>query len=170
MGIFPQSTAGRFRYTKDGRRLYARRYLVSDSELERVESPLRMEGYVMIPLVVVLCTIARHQSGELWGWLAILLVFPLGSLSRRWIASGLSIVAVPTSDLVPVDRKAVARAHAEALSRPGTWTLFFLGLGMAALGGVVAFTDGAWDGWFLLVMLSWCSVKMLQQIRQLDQK
>jgi len=170
MGMFTQSAAGAFRYTKDGRRLYARRYLVPDALLGRVESRVRTEARLGLPLVIIASTIARQQWGDLWGWLAILLALPLGFLSQFWVAEGLTVVEVAESELEPVDHDAVALADAKAKGRPAMWAFFFLTVGMAALGGVVAFSDGDWYGWLLLLMMSWCAVKIFQQGRLLDNK
>jgi hypothetical protein len=162
MGLFSHSTAGAFRYTKDGRRLFARRYLVVDADLDRVASRITTDANFSLALVIVASTIARQQWGDLWGWLAILLILPVSAVSRRWITSGLPVVNVPRSELEPVDRQALERAAMQAKGRPATWVWLALAVAMAALGGALAFTDGVWYGWFLFVVMSWCAVKMFQ--------
>ncbi len=116
--------------------------------------------------MIVASTIARKVWGELWGWLAIMLVMPAGLLARHWIATGLPSVVVPKSELEPVDRQAVARGLVQAKGRPAMWILFSLGVAMAALGGAVAFTDGAWYGWLLLLMMSWCAVQLFLMLQR----
>jgi hypothetical protein len=170
MGTFSKWTGGAFRYTRDGRRLYARRYLVSDADLERVEARIQAEGYIALALAMVISAIAWHIWGELWGWLG----FGLGQLLRlpyrRWITSRLPIVTVPDSELAPSDREALTRAYAQAKGRPTMWGIFLVFVGMAALGGYAAFTGEAWYGWFLFIVSSWCALLFLRQGHLFDKR
>lgn len=167
MGIFSQSTAGAFRYTSDGRRLYRKRYLVADADLEQVESRYRIQAALGMPLVIAASTIARQHWGNLWGWLAFLLILPLSFLSRVWVTEGLPLVTIRDSELEPVDRQAVDLAYAQAKGRPAMWFLICLMVATAVLGGYLAFTDGGWSGWFLMLVMPWGALKLFQQVRRL---
>ena len=168
MGFYDSSTIGVFRYTKDGRRLFVKRYLVADADVDRVKFRIRTSTILSPVLVVVGCGVARDLWGEAWSWLGLPLILPIYLLLRYWIASGLSVVVVPEAELEPVDRRALSLAEARATGRPALLTLLLVAIGTTALGGLIAFTDGVWYGWCLLIVMAYCSVSIFRQIRQLS--
>jgi hypothetical protein len=169
IGYYDSKLVGAFRFTKDGRRIWAKRYLVSDADLDRVQARIRAQGMFAIPLIVSAVEAARHIWGEHRWWVGLIPILPLEFLCRRWIASGLSIVAVPKSELEPINRRALDLIRARTMGRPVSWTFLVLSLAMTAFAVVDVFGIGGgdWAGWFLLVAFPACAFIMGRQLWQL---
>jgi hypothetical protein len=125
-------------------------YHVTDSATARVERRFRRFFTVSF---FVLIAVANLTDGW-WVILAIaLLWFPLAS--RYWVLRDVPRTVVAAGDLVPIDRRARDLAQAQQMGEPMLWFMLASATLMAALGVVVAVTDGIWWAWFGLVLFGW---------------
>ena len=171
MGLLAGTTAAIYRYTKDGRRVYAyglirtRQYLVPDEAVPMLERRLRQYHLAFMGfLVVVSFVAARLNASLLW---IVAAGGPLTLAGRPWLTRGLTRVHAPAEDLQPLDPEAVTYTLARATG-PGTlWILLLAAAGMATLGGYVAISESYWVGWVLVAFMLMAGWQLLRQLLSL---
>jgi hypothetical protein len=127
-------------------------YHVTDSATARVERRFRrlftVTFFVMIPAA------ALRTDGR-WVILAAIVLLWTPLAMRFWVLRDMPRTIVAAGDLVPIDRRARDLAQAQQMGEPTLWFMLASATLMAALGVVVAVTDGIWWAWFGLVLFGW---------------
>ena len=170
MGFRTALTAGLFRFTNDGRRIFApfslfrlRRiyYLVPDSEVRALERRYVSVFLIVVPGIIPIGMRVLSQRSWLL-FLFLLVVIPLEA--RFWLPRGLLRIELNAGDFPLVDRRARALAHAHAVGQPTLWALLFAAILMTAGNVVILLTDGDWWAWLGLLLFGSCIVEMTWQI------
>jgi hypothetical protein len=133
-------------------------YHVTDSATARVER--RFRQFLMVTFFAMIAV------ANLTDWWWVILVIALWSplAMRFWVLRDVPRTVVADGDLVRIDRRARDLAHAQQMGEPMLWFMLASATLMAALGVVVAVTDGIWWAWFGLVLFGWMGFVAARQI------
>ena len=184
MGFLAGMTAGLYRQTTDGRRVYQlvslaprRRwptYLVSDSDAARIEARIRrvllFQYVAFIPLIGVLSvpmtTSRAFDRVALW-WLAALVLVPASvmySMLRFWALRGVPRIVLGALDLEPFNRRAREMSQLQAVGARTLVALILAGVVMTGVQIAVLMTDGVWWAWLGTLLLGGSTVLMTRQL------
>jgi hypothetical protein len=172
MGLPFHQTADLYRHTKDGRRVFAtavlfgrapKYYVVSDSAAKQLERRLRLHSVVAFCTVVVTGPLFSMYGRQ---WL-LLLTIPLAyAISlHNWLRRTLPRVALTSSDLVSIDRRAAELADAQRIGEPALWLMLAATIAMTSLDVIVVVHDGVWWAWLGIFMFGGGAVMMARGIR-----
>lgn len=184
MGFLSGMTAGLYRYTVDGRRLFYLRlpaptsmrpaYLVPDSEIQPFEHRMRrLLGAFFIVGIPVMAIVASMLSKDevsdtlldpkLW-MPGVLLLLVYYAAFRVWVLRGLPRVAVKGHELVPIDKRARERDRVKAMGEGTIITLLIVGVLLIAV-QMIALIQG--DYWWALAGTLMFGAAEIQLARQL---
>jgi hypothetical protein len=88
----------------------------------------------------------------------------LPRLLARSVTAGLKRVRIPSVEVDPLDRKAIALASARAMGSPTLVILLLATVAMATLGAYEGIAEGDWAGWVLLGVMIPGSIYMGKQL------
>lgn len=175
MGYLAGTTAGIYRYTQDGRRIYSfgilprPRYVVHDEQAPVLEQRIRRYHVLGLGVLFVVTYVASRLQVS-WPWPILIAGLMFIAIGSPLIVRGLKRTKITKADLVPRDRRAHALAQARALGEPTLVFMFLGGIGMAGVGAMVALAYGDWLGWILAALMVTNSAYMFRRLRLLHQE
>ena len=155
MGLSTSITAGMYRRSLDGRRVYSPPlarlrgvgYLVSDGDVDRVSRRVR---YALALMLVVLFVLLKLLDDTLAGFaLAVLAAVVFGWIAEMVVVRGLTTLRVGKSDLEPRGMRSNLLVTARAAGVPVLVALALVGMFLAV--GVIWGLVIAKDWWMLLL-------------------